>query len=254
MDLGLQNKTAFGAASSEGLGLSVAMSLASEGAQVIICGRNQDRLDEAKRSIDRLGLKKCTAFICDLSNQTSLESTCELILKEFKKIDILITNTGGPPSGNFNDFNLSDWQGAYDQLFRSALYLIRQFLPGMKKQKFGRVISITSIAAKQPVKGLILSNAIRSGIAGLMKSLANEYGVYQVTFNNVMPGYTKTKRLAQLIDDHPDFLEKTKDIPLRRFAEPEEFAAVVTFLASEKSSYLTGNSLAIDGGCIQSIF
>ncbi|MFD1316216.1 SDR family oxidoreductase [Namhaeicola litoreus] len=254
MDLGLKNKTAFVAASSEGLGLSVALALASEGAQVIICARNMEGLQEAKQQIDGLGPKQCSAFVCDLSNIASLRSTCQAVLKEFKKIDILVTNTGGPPSGSFEDFDLLDFQKAYDQLFASALFLIQQFLPGMKKQGFGRVISITSIAAKQPVKGLILSNSIRSGIAGLMKSLANEYGKYQITFNNVMPGYTKTKRLAQLIDTNPDFLEKTKDIPLKRFAEPEEFAAVVTFLASEKASYLTGSSLAIDGGCTQTIF
>jgi 3-oxoacyl-[acyl-carrier protein] reductase len=254
MDLGLKDKIAFIAASSEGLGLSVAMSLASEGAQVIICARNKDGLNEAKQRIDDLGFKKCSAFVCDLSDKSSLETTCKAVLKEFKKIDILVTNTGGPPSGNFEDFGINDFQKAYDQLFASALFLIQQFLPGMKKQEFGRVISITSIAAKQPVNGLILSNSIRSGVAGLMKSLANEYGKYQITFNNVMPGYTKTKRLAQLIDVNPNFLEKTKDIPLKRFAEPEEFAAVVTFLASEKSSYLTGNSIAVDGGCSQTIF
>jgi len=131
--------------------------------------------------------------------------------------------------------------------------LIRSFLPGMKTQSWGRIISITSQAVKQPVENLILSNSVRASVVGLIKTLASELGAYNITVNNVMPGYTKTNRLKTLIDANPAFGDAVNEIPLKRFGNPEEFAAAVTFLASARASYITGTSLAVDGGWIKNI-
>ena len=138
-------------------------------------------------------------------------------------------------------------------MLESAVSLIQAVLPGMKQQQWGRIIAITSQAVKQPVDNLILSNSVRASVVGLTKSLANELGVYNITVNNVMPGYTKTNRLLSLIDTNPDFKNAVNEIPLKRFGNPEEFAAAVTFLASARASYITGTSLAVDGGWIKSM-
>jgi 3-oxoacyl-[acyl-carrier protein] reductase len=251
MDLHLTDKIAFVAASSSGLGKSVAIELAKEGAQVIICGRNPDTLNKAKAEIEKFG----NVFVIagDLTNSTDRDRIINTVLEKYKHVDVLITNTGGPPTGKFEDLTPEDWDTAYQQLLVSATSLIRGFLPGMKTNQWGRIITITSQAVKQPVDNLILSNSIRASIVGLVKSLSNELGAYNITVNNVMPGYTQTARLDRLIHNNPTVASVTKEIPLGRFGQPDEFAAAVTFLASERASYITGVSLAVDGGWIKSI-
>jgi len=182
-----------------------------------------------------------------------LEHIITTVLQQYEAVDILVTNTGGPPAGKFEELEQEQWDKAYQQLLVSANRLVRGFLPGMKKQHWGRIISITSQAVKQPVENLILSNSIRASVVGLMKTLANELGPYNITVNNVMPGYTQTSRLTRLISSNPSFSTALEEIPLGRFGQPEEFAAAVTFLASERASYITGVSLAVDGGWIKSI-
>ena len=251
MDLHLTDKIAFVAASSSGLGKSVAIELAKEGAQVIICGRNPDTLNKAKAEIEKFG----NVFVIagDLTNSTDRDRIINTVLEKYKHVDVLITNTGGPPTGKFEELTPEDWDTAYQQLLVSATSLIRGFLPGMKTNQWGRIITITSQAVKQPVDNLILSNSIRASIVGLVKSLSNELGAYNITVNNVMPGYTQTARLDRLIHNNPAVASVTKEIPLGRFGQPDEFAAAVTFLASERASYITGVSLAVDGGWIKSI-
>lgn len=253
MDLGLKNRTAFVAASSQGLGKAVATELAREGANVIINGRNKEKLEEAKIEIASACNTEVMAVRGDMSNPEDRERIVKEILDNFGHIDILVTNTGGPPSGKFEDFEQEDWDKAYNLLLSSAVSLIRSFIPGMKNQNWGRIISITSQAVKQPVENLILSNSVRASVVGLNKSLAAELGSYNITVNNIMPGFTKTNRLKNLIEKNPKTEKAKKDIPLHRFGEPEEFAAAVTFLASEKASYITGVSLAVDGGWIKSL-
>ena len=253
MELGLKNKVAFVAASSEGLGKAVAIELAKEGASLIICGRNQDTLELAKKEIQSAGNGKVISITGDLSIAEDRAYIISSALKEFNSIDILVTNTGGPPTGKFEELTQEQWDKAYQQLLASTTELVRGFLPGMKKKNWGRIISITSQAVKQPVDNLILSNSIRVSVVGLMKTLANELGEYNITVNNVMPGYTQTSRLKKLIESNPSIANVTKEIPLGRFGKPEEFAAAVTFLASERASYITGVSLAVDGGWIKSI-
>ena len=253
MNLGLKNKVAFVTASSQGLGKSVALELAKEGAHLAICGRNLQQLMKAKKEIDKVGQGNIIALNGDLSNAIDRDRMISEVIQHYKKVDILVTNTGGPPAGKFEDFDQQDWDKGYELLLGSVVSLIRGVLPGMKEQGWGRIITITSQAVKQPVENLILSNSIRASVVGLMKTLSTELGPYNITVNNVMPGYTKTNRLKKLLENNPSFSSAIDEIPLKRFGNPEEFAAAVTFLASERASYITGVSLAVDGGWIKNI-
>jgi len=253
MELGLRDKVAFVAASSQGLGKSVAVELAKEGAQLAICGRNVQRLEATKKELQEILGSNVIAISGDLTLDQDRKKIIDHTLSTYGKVDILVTNTGGPPSGKFEDLTKDQWDQTYEQLLGSAVSLVQSFLPGMKQQQWGRIISITSQAVKQPVENLILSNSVRASVVGLMKTLASELGVYGITVNNVMPGYTQTDRLKQLIDANPAFAKAINEIPLKRFGNPEEFAAAVTFLASERASYITGVSLAVDGGWIKHI-
>lgn len=253
MELGLKNKVAFVAASSQGLGKAVALELAQEGAKVIINGRNKKTLEQTKNEIEKQTSNEVMALAGDLSVADQREHLIQAALKAHNSVDILVTNTGGPPSGKFEDFSEGDWNKAYQNLLLSAVHLIKGFLPGMKENKWGRIIAITSQAVKQPVNNLILSNSIRASVAGVIKSLANELGQYNITANNVMPGYNETDRLKKLIESDPAFASGKSEIPLERFGRPEEFAAAVVFLASERASFITGVSLAVDGGWVKSL-
>jgi 3-oxoacyl-[acyl-carrier protein] reductase len=254
MDLGLKDKVAFVAASSQGLGKAVALELSKEGAKVIINGRKKESLEKTKREIEQETNGKVLVLVGDLSVTSDRKKIIDDALKAYGSIDILVTNTGGPPSGKFESFAEEDWDNAYKTLLASAVGLINGFLPGMKEKHWGRIIAITSQAVKQPVNNLILSNSVRASVAGLIKTLSNEVGQYGVTVNNVMPGYTETDRLKHLTESNPSFESSAKaEIPLGRFGKPEEFAAAVTFLASERASFITGVSLAVDGGWVKSL-
>ncbi|TJY33357.1 SDR family oxidoreductase [Pontimicrobium aquaticum] len=253
MDLGLKNKVAFIAASSDGLGKAVAIELAKEGATIIINGRNKAKLENTRNDIEQTYNTKVLAVSGDLAKEDEREIILKTIFNHHDKVDILITNTGGPPSGKFEDLSMEDWDNTYKLLLASTVALIKAILPGMKQQQWGRIIAITSQAVKQPVDNLILSNSVRASVAGLIKTLASELGEHSITVNNVMPGYTKTNRLLSLIESNPSFKSAIDEIPLKRFGNPEEFAAAVTFLASERASYITGTSLAVDGGWIKHI-
>jgi len=254
MDLGIKNKVAFVAASSQGLGKSVALELAKEGARLIICARNAETLEATCKELQTEHGAEVLTVQGDLSKTADRQRIISTTLEHYEHVDILVTNTGGPPTGKFEELDPKEWDRAYQLLLISATDLVRGFLPGMKKQQWGRIISITSQAVKQPVQNLILSNSIRASVVGLMKTLANELGPDNITVNNVMPGYTQTSRLEKLIATNPAFANAKEEIPLGRFGRPEEFAAAVTFLASERASYITGVSLAVDGGWIKNIF
>jgi 3-oxoacyl-[acyl-carrier protein] reductase len=254
MDLGLKNKVAFVAASSQGLGKSVALELAQEGAKIIICGRNKENLEKTKQEIENQTNKELLALAGDLSIPAERDSIIKSALQVYNTIDILVTNTGGPPTGKIEELKQEDWDQAYNNLLVSVISLVNGFLPGMKQQEWGRIISITSMSVKQPINNLILSNSVRASVVGLIKSLANELAMYNITVNNVMPGYTETARLKKLIENNPSFAAAKSEIPIGRFGTPEEFAAAVTFLASERASYITGVSLAVDGGWTKGTF
>jgi 3-oxoacyl-[acyl-carrier protein] reductase len=254
MDLELKDKVAFIAASSQGLGRAVAMELAKEGANVIINGRKKESLEKTKADIEQQTGASVFAVVGDLSVSADRKRVIDETLKAYESVDILVTNTGGPPSGKFEQFKEEDWENAFKSLLASAVGLINGFLPGMKQKRSGRIIAITSQAVKQPVGNLILSNSVRASVAGLIKTLSVELGQYNITVNNVMPGYTETDRLKHLVNDNPSFESSAKaEIPLGRFGKPEEFAAAVTFLASQRASFITGVSLAIDGGWVKNL-
>lgn len=263
MDLGLRGKTALVAASSQGLGFAVAKELATEGASLILCSRNEESLRKAGDSIRKETGVKIIGVVANLLLPADVERVVAQGLTHFGKIDILVTNIGGPPAGKFEDLDRKLWEDATQSLLTSVLDLTRLVLPGMKEHKWGRILNITSIASKQPVDNLILSNSLRAAVTGFAKTLANEVAEHGVTVNNILPGYTRTERLVELIDFLAEKESITADevkarweseIPMHRLGEPSEFAALAAFLVSERASYITGSSIAVDGGWIKSLF
>lgn len=202
------------------------------------------------------------AIVADVSDRTQLERVASEAMARFGQIDILMTNAGGPPAGLFEAHGWDAWERAVNLTLRSAVELTRAVLPGMRARKWGRIINVTSIAAKQPVDNLILSNSIRSAVTGFGRTLANEVATDGVTVNNILPGYTRTERVEQLAESTAkkeglapkDVVARfEKEIPMRRLGEPEEFAALAVFLASTRASYITGQSIAVDGGWIKAL-
>lgn len=261
MDLGIDGKAALVAASSKGLGRAVAEELAAEGARVVLCARGAEAL-EATRQALRADGADVVAVQADLSDPLEVERVIAAGVDAFGPIDILVTNTGGPPPGPFESHTPEDWRQAVRQNLDSVLNLTRGVLPDMKERRWGRIVNVTSVAVKQPVDGLILSNSIRAAVTGFAKTLANETAAFGVTVNNVMPGYTRTERLDQLATDIAERTGGTPDeafaawesqVPMGRVGEPRELAAVVAFLASERASYITGTSIAVDGGAVRAL-
>ena len=251
MDLGLENKVALVLASSKGLGKAVAIALAAEGAKVMICGTDEVALLDTEKEIALIAPNCVASFVCDLGQEQQRKQLVAKCEQTFGTIDILVTNSGGPASGSFEQFSLQDWISIYNLLFLSIVDIIQQVLPAMKQKGFGRILTITSVAVKQPADNLISSNAVRTSLLGLVKSLSNEVAPFGITVNNIMPGYTSTNRLKALIEKNPKVEEVKDSIPMKRFGTAAEFAAAAAFLVSEKASYITGQSLAVDGGWIK---
>ena len=243
MDLGLKERVAIVAASSKGLGKAVALGLAAEGAKVALCARGTDELRRTAELIPT----EAYAEALDVTKEAEVQRFVAAVLARFGRIDICVSNAGGPPAKKFAQTSAADWQAAVDLNFMSAVHFARAVLPHMLERRWGRFIAISSVAVLQPVDGLILSNAARSAVRGLVKTLSNEYAPFIVLVNNVCPGYTATERLLKL-DVHPE-----AQIPMGRVATPEEFANLVVFLASERASYITGVSIPVDGGWVKAL-
>jgi 3-oxoacyl-[acyl-carrier protein] reductase len=262
VDLGIRGKVALVAASSKGLGRAIAEELAAEGVNLVMCARGADALRDAARTIrDRSGVK-VVQVAADVSQRSDIDSVARAGLDEFGGIDILVNNSGGPPSGPFESYTPEMWEAATRLLLSSVVGFTRAVLPGMKARKWGRILNVTSIAVKQPIDGLMLSNSLRAAVTGFARSLANEVAPFNITVNNLMPGYTRTDRMEQLgraaaertgVPIAETFAKWEKEIPMGRLGEPREFAALAAFLASERAGYITGSSIAVDGGWIRSL-
>ena len=244
MNLGLEARRALVMGGSRGLGKAIAQALVAEGARVAICARNAERLGA---TAVQLGVE---GIVCDLSAPGAAAALIRETEKRTGPLDVLVVNTGGPPPGLFVDLSDAAWRAAFEGLWMSGVGAIRSALPGMRARRWGRVILITSIAAREPVANLMLSNSLRAGLHGLVNALSREVSADQVTVNALMPGYTLTERLEEL---QLDVTKLAAQIPAGRLARPQELAAVAAFLASDPAGYVTGQAIACDGGLLQSI-
>lgn len=257
MDLGLKGRVAVVAAASKGLGRASALVLAREGCSVAICSRDPKKARAVAETIERETGSRVIGVGADVGIRTDCERFVGEAVATFGRLDILVTNTGGPPPGTFDSVEGTDWEKAFAVTLANVVNLVRAAVPHMKERKWGRIVNIASLSAKQPVDGLILSNTFRPAIAGLSKTLSKELGPHGILVNTLCPGYTRTDRLEVLAEDRAKRAGITRDqyfeglakiVPLGRIAEAEEFANVVAFLASERASYVSGVTLAIDGG------
>lgn len=263
MDLGIKGKVAIVTASSTGIGKAVAETLVSEGAIVAICSRSKEKLIEASKDIKNKFGGEPFWCVCDINSQKDIENFYNAVVKQFGSVDILVNNCGGPIPGYFADLTEDDWNDAFKQVLLSVIRFSHLVIPDMIKKEWGRIINITSVAVKQPVQNLILSNSFRAAVTGFAKTLSNEVANKNITVNNVAPGYTLTHRLYELAvnraktsgKSHEEILvEMAKDVPMNRLGGPEEIAALVAFLASKQASYITGTTIQVDGGSTKGIF
>jgi 3-oxoacyl-[acyl-carrier protein] reductase len=263
MDLGLRDRVAIVAASSQGLGKAVALGLAREGATLAICARTESTLNAAAAEIRDATGAEVMACPVDVTSHEAVRSFVATVHERYGRVDICVANAGGPPSKLFAETTAEDWESAVRLNLMSTVYLAKETLPRMQQRRWGRFLAITSVTVKQPVEGLILSNSVRAGVSGLIKTLANEYGPYNVLVNSVCPGYTATARLLQLSEnmaaregvDAARIEERwSAQTPLKRVGRPEEFANLVVFLASERAGFITGVSIAVDGGLVKGLY
>lgn len=257
MDLGLKNRVALVAASSQGLGLATAEAFAAEGCKVAMCARNQQALTAGAEKIRKQHGVEVLAEAFDVTDAAAVSRFVAHVAAQFGGVDICVTNAGGPAAKGFLAASLEDWQHAIDANFLSAVYFCRETIPHMQRKKWGRIITITSITTKQPVTDLVLSNAVRAAVVGLVKSLANEFGKDGILVNNVGPGFTATDRLKELAKARSSATGKPEqeifdawaaDAPVKRLGEPRELADAIVWLASERASYITGQTVLVDGG------
>lgn len=263
MDLGLKGKTAIIGGSSKGLGKACAVSLSREGANVVICARNEDELNKTAEEIRSKFKNKVIAITADLSSYADIKKLVDETMKELGRIDILVNNTGGPKPGSFFDLDDRDWETAFQKLLMYVVRICKLVIPYMKEQNWGRIINLTSFTVKEPSDRLVLSNVFRVGIISLAKTLSRELGKYNITVNNVCPGSFETERMTQILEERSRSLGKSfeevkseliESIPIRRLQKPEELADLVAFLASENAGAITGTSIQVDGGMVRGLF
>ena len=257
METGLKNRVAIVAASSQGLGRATAEAFAAEGCRLAICSRNKEALDSVARDLSGRYQAEVWAEPLDVADSTAVRDFVDGVVHRFGSVDICVTNAGGPPAKGFLTTTIEEWRRAIDLNFMSAVYFAHNVIPHMQKKKWGRIITITSVTTKQPVGDLVYSNAVRAAVVGLVKSLANEFGKDGILVNNVGPGFTATDRLKELAKSRSAALNKTEkevfegwaaEAPLRRLGEPRELADAIVWLASERASYITGQTILVDGG------
>jgi 3-oxoacyl-[acyl-carrier protein] reductase len=262
MDLGLKGRVAIVAAASKGLGRAIAEEFAKEGCEVAICARGAADLELAAQAIEKAYGRSVFRRAMDVTNADAVRGFVEDIDKKFGRVDICVTNAGGPPAKKFLEISLDDWNAAVQLTLLSNVYFAREVLPRMQRNHWGRLLTLTSVSVKQPIDGLLLSNSLRAGVAGLAKTLANEFGAHGITVNNVCPGYTLTDRLEELVEirardagvsREQALKNMSSQVPAGRLGQPNELAALVTFLASERASYINGTTITVDGGLVKGL-
>jgi 3-oxoacyl-[acyl-carrier protein] reductase len=257
MESGLKNKVALLTASSEGIARAAAEAFAAEGAQLAMCARNEMKLRNAADQLKARHNVEVFAESVDVADFPAMQAFVRRVADRFGRIDVCLANSGGPPAKNFLSIELEEWRKGVDLIFLSVVNLAKSVIPYMQKNGGGRFIAITSTSVKAPIPDLVMSNAVRPAVVGLLKSLSLEFGKDNITFNNVAPGYTATERLNELAGTRAlaanvsvrDIHDKwSQEIPLRRLARPEEVAEAIVWLASDRASYLTGQTILVDGG------
>jgi len=262
METGLKGRVAIVAASSQGIGRATAEAFAVEGCRVGMCSRNAATLEAAAEEIRKQSGAEVFTQAFDVTNATAVHGFVEAVVQKFGSVDICVTNAGGPPSKGFLAATIDDWRKALDANFLSTVYFAREVIPHMQRKRWGRIITLTSVSTKQPVPDLVLSNAVRAAVVGLVKSLANEFGRDGILVNNVGPGFTATGRLKELARSRSAAQGKSEDeilatlgsdTALKRVAEPREVADAIVWLASERASYITGQTILVDGGAYKGL-
>ena len=262
METGLRGRVAIVAASSQGIGKATAAAFAAEGCRVAMCARNLQKLEAAAQEIRQQFRAEIFTQAFDVTDAGAVHGFADAVADKFGGIDVCVTNAGGPPAKGFLSASVEEWRKAVDANFLSTIYFAREVIPHMQRKRWGRIITLTSISTKQPVPDLVLSNAVRAGVVGLVKSLANEFGKDGILVNNVGPGYTGTDRLKELArarsasqnkSEEEIFAAWASDSALKRIAEPKEVADTIVWLASERASYITGQTILVDGGAYKGL-
>ena len=257
METGLKNRAVIVAASSQGMGRATAEAFAAEGARVAMCARNEKTLRAAADEIRQKHKTEVFTQPLDVTDGEAVAGFVEAVAAKFGGVDVCVTNAGGPPAKNFLSLTPEEWRKAVELNFLSVVSFARAVIPYMQKNQWGRLITITSVSVKQPIADLVLSNAVRASVVGLVKSLANEFGKDGILVNNVAPGYTATERLSELagtralaagVSEQEIYQRWAADVPVRRLGRPEEIADTIVWLASERASYITGQTILVDGG------
>lgn len=261
MNLGLKNRVALIAGSSRGIGFATAQAFATEGCRLAICSRGAQALGAAAQSLRNSGAE-VLAEAFDVTDEAAVQRFVNTLVEKFGSVDICVANAGGPPAKGFLAASNDDWQKAVDTNFLSTIYFAQEVIPHMQRNKWGRIVTLTSVSTKQPVPDLVLSNAVRAAVVGLVKSLSNEFGKDGITVNNVGPGYTATDRLKELAgarskatgkSEQEIFAAWAADSALKRVAEPKEVADAIVWLASDRASYITGQTILVDGGAYKGL-
>ncbi|HEY1374534.1 MAG TPA: SDR family oxidoreductase [Candidatus Binatia bacterium] len=262
MDLGLKGKVALVAGASQGIGRAAAMGFAREGAKVAICARGEGPLKETSEAIKRETGGEVLALAADMAKAEDIKKFVASTVEKFGRLDVVVTNAGGPPPGDFMKFTDEDWENAFRLNFLSAVRLTREAVPHIRKVGGGRVINISSYAVKEPIAGLVLSNGVRTGAIGLAKTLSRELAKDNITVNNVCPGRIDTDRAKKLNAARAERMklsidevnkQMTGEIPLGRYGTAEETGDLIVFLGSDRASYITGATIQVDGGLVRAI-
>ena len=261
MDLGIRGRVALVCGASRGIAYAAAETLAQDGADLAIVSRKRDAVESAASRLAGFGTR-VVPIVADLSTADGIRETVDATMTAFGRADILVTNTGGPPTGSAIGHDWSTWERASELLLRSVVEMTRAFVPGMRERKWGRIVGITSFAVKQPVASLVLSNSLRAAVTGYFRTLAEEVAPDNVTVNSVLPGYTATERLDELAEatmkrtgvtrEHV-FARYIAETPAGRIGEPREVAAMIAFLASDQAGFVTGQAICVDGGAARSL-